>query len=206
VKPLITVHVSTQHSWHAGEEQARLLIEGLSARGHRSVIMARRGGALAARMQAAGFEVFEFAGSGRGPQAIWQVRRALEQLRPDVIHFHDTDALSGAGLGAWRLPIGARIAARRVDVPVQSVWRYRHLTDRVIAVSQAVADVCRTVGLVGRKVQVVHDGGDPGQIRGGDRRLGLHRVITPGVPTFIILPDLGRNANGKGQVAMFLLQ
>jgi glycosyltransferase involved in cell wall biosynthesis len=172
VRPLTIVHVSTQRGWHGGEEQARLLIQGLGARGHRCLVMARRGGLFAERMKAERFEVIPQAGSGRGPQAIWKTRRALQSMQPDVVHFHDPHALSGAGLAAWRLPIAARIVARRVDFPVRSIWRYRYLADRVIAVSQAVADVCRASGLVGREVEVVYDGVDPNRARGGDRRLG----------------------------------
>jgi hypothetical protein len=134
VSTLTIAHVSTQRGWHGGEEQARLLCEGLRALGHQNLIFARHDGKFAQRMRAGGFEVHPLSGSGRGLRAIWQMRRAWKKLRPDVVHFHDPHALSGGGLAAYGLGIPARIMARRVDFPIRSTWRYRHLVDRVIDV------------------------------------------------------------------------
>lgn len=170
--PLTIVHVSTQRLWHGGEEQARLLIEGLRNRGHRNVVLARRGGKFAERMAGAGVEVLTTAGSGRGPLSLIKSRGLLRRLRPHVIHFHDPHALSGAGLAAWGLPISARIAARRVDFPIRSPQRYCRLSDCVIAVSHAVKDVCVASGLAPDLIRVVHDGVDPARGRSGDRQRG----------------------------------
>ena len=172
MKRLTTIHVSTQRGWHGGEGQARLLVRGLTARGHRCVIFARDGGAFVERMGSEGFEVERIAGSGRGIRAMLHTRRLLRALRPDVIHFHDPHALSGAGLAAWRLPIAARIASRRVDFPIRSTWRYLHLADRIICVSQAVADVCLGCGLDASQVRLVHSGVEPARGRSGDRQRG----------------------------------
>ena len=106
-------------------------------------------------------------------------RRLLRALRPDVIHFHDPHALSGAGLAAWRLPIAARIASRRVDFPIRSTWRYRHLADRIICVSQAVADVCLGCGLDASQVRLVHSGVEPARGRSGDRERGRRALGLP---------------------------
>jgi glycosyltransferase involved in cell wall biosynthesis len=173
---LTIVHVSTQRGWRGGEEQARLLVQGLVMRGHRCVALARSGGAFAGKMNASGCEVFEFAGNGRGLRALWLMRSRLREIKPDVIHFHDPHAISSAGLAAWRLPIRARIAARRVDFPIRSTWRYRWLTDRVIAVSNAVAKVCQNCGLDPAKLRVVHDGVDPSRGRSGDRQRGRRNL------------------------------
>ncbi len=175
LRSLTIVHVSTERGWHGGEEQARLLIRGLAACGHRSLIISRRAGAFAERLERDGFQVMQTTGSGRGPKNVLHTRRWLRELRPDVVHFHDSHALSGAGFAAWRLPIPARIAARRVDFPIRSAWRYRRFADRVIAVSHAVADVCRNSGLDSSLVRVVHDGVDPARARSGNRARGATR-------------------------------
>ena len=176
---LSIAHVSTQRGWHGGEEQARLLCEGLRKRGHRNLIFARHDGKFAERMQADGFDVHRLAGSGRGLRAIWQMRRAWKSLRPAVIHFHDPHALSGGGLAAYGLGIPARVMARRVDFPIRSPWRYRHLVDRVIAVSSAVADVCRKSGVPNEKIRVVLDGVDPLRAQSGDRKRGRTSLNVP---------------------------
>lgn len=169
---LTIAHVSTQRGWHGGEEQARLLCEGLRKRGHRNLIFARHDGQFAERMLTDGFDVHRLSGSGRGLAAIWQMRRAWKAVRPDVVHFHDPHALSGGGLAAYGLSIPARIVARRVDFPIRSTWRYRHLVDRVIAVSNAVANVCRTSGVAADRIRVVLDGVDPQRAHSGDRARG----------------------------------
>ncbi len=97
--------VSTQRRWHGGEEQARLLAVGLRQRGWRCVIFARRGGDFAERMAAEGFETVAFAGGGRSPAALWQIRRALRRLRPDVLHYNDSHAMTAAGLAALGLHV-----------------------------------------------------------------------------------------------------
>lgn len=169
---LSIAHVSTQRGWHGGEEQARLLCEGLRKRGHRNLIFAKHDGRFAERMRADGFDVYSLSGSGRGLTAIWQMRRAWKRLRPDVVHFHDPHALSGGGMAAWALGIPARIVARRVDFPIRSTWRYRHLVDRVIAVSSAVAEICRRSGVPEDKIRIILDGVDPRRAQSGDRTRG----------------------------------
>jgi L-malate glycosyltransferase len=163
---------STQRGWHGGEEQARLLAIGLRQRGHRCVFLARRDGALAQRMAAEGFEVFPFTGGGRSPLALWQIRRHLRQIKPDVLHGNDSHALVGAGLAAWGLHIPAKIAARRVDFPLRSSRSYRWFSHRVVCVSRAVAEVCRTGGIPAEMLRVVHDGVDPARVRSGNRERG----------------------------------
>jgi glycosyltransferase involved in cell wall biosynthesis len=164
--------VSTQRRWHGGEEQARLLLDGLRRRGCRCVVLARRGGVFAERMTTEGFEVIAFAGGGRNPAAIWQIRRALRQVRPDVLHYNDSHAIVAAGLAALGLQAPAKIAARRVDFPLRSPRVYRLFCDRVVCVSHAVARVCREGGVPERMLRVVHDGVDPSAVAAGDRRRG----------------------------------
>jgi glycosyltransferase involved in cell wall biosynthesis len=164
--------VSTQRHWHGGEEQARLLAVGLRRRGCRCVVLARRGGAFAAAMEAEGFDVSKFAGNGRNPAALWQMRRALRRLRPDVLHYNDSHAIQGAGMASLGMRVPARIAARRVDFPLRSARPYRWFCDRVVCVSQAVRRVCRDGGLPETMLRVVHDGVDPGRVARGDRQRG----------------------------------
>jgi L-malate glycosyltransferase len=164
--------VSTQRRWHGGEEQARLLLDGLRRRGCRCVVLARRDGAFADRMKQEGFEVVAFMGGGRNPLAFWQIRRALRGIRPDVLHYNDSHAIVAAGVATLGVYLPARIAARRVDFPLRSPRPYRLFCDRVICVSRAVQHVCRQGGLPESMLRVVHDGVDPARVASGDRRRG----------------------------------
>jgi len=201
-RSLTVVHVSTQRGWHGGEQQAALLVRGLRERGQRSIVFARRGGAFSGRLAAEGFEVTPFGGSGRNPGAVWQMRRRLRAILPDVIHFHDSHALTAGGLAAWRLPIAARVAARRVVFPIRSAWRFNWFADRVIAVSQSVAEVCRASGVEPRRIRVVHDGVDPSRARSGDRARGRQSLsLDDATPLVLCVASL---SEAKGHT--FLLQ
>jgi len=169
---LSVVLVSTQRRWYGGEEQARLLAAGLRDGGHQCAILARRDGAFAQRMAAEGFPVATFSGNGRNVPSLWQIRRSLRRVRPDVLHFNDPHALSSAGLASLGLCIAARVAARRASFEIRFAARYRFLCDRVVCVSQDVARVCREGGIPSQRLRVVHDGVDPSRVRSGDRERG----------------------------------
>jgi L-malate glycosyltransferase len=189
-------HISTQRGWNGGEQQAYLLIEGLARRAHETLIVARPDGEFARRMSAAGYHVAPFSGGGRGPRAVWQIRRHLASWRPDVVHFHDAHALSGGGLAAYGLPLAARIAARKVVFPVRQGWRYTRLADRVICVSQAARDCCLAGGMPTERLRVVHDGVDPARIAAGDRNRGRSSL---GVgPAERLLLSIGSLSETKG--------
>ncbi|NIP87282.1 MAG: glycosyltransferase, partial [Planctomycetales bacterium] len=117
-RSLTVVHVSTQRTWHGGEGQAYLLMEGLRRRGYRVVVFAREAGEFARRAAAGHFEVHTFRGRGRGPQALWQMRRRLQAISPHVIHAHDGHAVTCSGLASLGLGIPLRVASRRVDFPL----------------------------------------------------------------------------------------
>ena len=172
MKPLTIVHVSTQREFSGGEEQARLLADGLRQRGHCSVILARRTGAFARRMTAEGFDVLPIRGSGRLPSAIWQMRRELRQVGPHVVHCHDPHAVTSGGLAASIASVRARVASRKVVFPIRSAWRYRLFVDHVIATSGAVAAVCQAGGIEGEKITCVYDGVNPDRARSGSRARG----------------------------------
>jgi len=164
--------------------------------------MARRDGAMAERMEAEGFEVVAFSGGGRGPRAIWQMRRALRRLRPDVLHYNDPHALTAAGLASVGLGIPARIAMRHVSWPIHSPWRFRRLSDRVVCVSNAVAGVCRSAGLPPDMLRVVFECTDPQKVRAGNRRQGrLAAGVSDDRPMILVVASLNEH---KGHA--FLLE
>lgn len=199
---LSVVVVSTQRRWYGGEEQARLLARGLRDAGHRLSVLARRGGVFAERMRSEGFEVGTFSGNGRSPVGIWQIRRQLRRIRPDVLHFNDPHALSSAGLASLGLGIRARIAARRVDFAVRFAARYPRLCDRLICVSREVCRVCEESGIPLRLLCVVPDGVDASRMKLGDRRRGRRSLgLSDDQPLLLTVAKL---ADHKGH--RFLLE
>ena len=190
-RALSVVLVSTQREWYGGEEQAWLLARGLRGSGSKCSILARRDGAFSERMAREGFEVATFSGNGRSLSALWQIRRHLVRIRPDVLHYNDPHAISSAGLASLGLGIPARIAARRVDFAVRFAARYRWLCDRVVCVSLEVARVCRESGIPPHLLRVVPDGVDPSRIRSGDRQRGRRALgLSKGQPLLLTVAKL----------------
>ena len=189
-------HVSTQRGWGGGEQQASLLAQGLAERGHESLVLARRDGQFGLRMAAAGLDCAAISGGGRSLPALWQMRRHLARWRPDVVHFHDPHALSGAGLACTGLPIAVRVVSRKVAFPIRNSWRYRCLADQVICVSQAVERACLASGLPPERLRVVCDGVDPRPILAGDRARG--RSAAGALPADVLLVCVGSLTETKG--------
>jgi glycosyltransferase involved in cell wall biosynthesis len=183
--------VSTERGWGGGEQQARLLACGLRRRGHDVRLFARRGAPLAERIAAEEFPVETFAGRGISPRALWSLRRKLRAWRPHVVHSNDPHALTAAGIASLGLGTPARIASRRVVFPIRSPGRYRKLADVVIAISGAVADVCRAAGIAGDRLRVVYSGVDPARAEAGDAHRGRASLGTPpGDPMLLTVASL----------------
>ena len=170
--PLTVLHISTEPGWQGGEQQAFYLAQGLRQRGHRSVIVARKDGAFAKRMHQQYFQVHTFRRRGRGPDALWAIRRLVRALRPDILHAHDGHALSAAGIATLGLSRPLCIVSRRVVFPIRSPAKYCHLADGVIAISGAVMNACRTAGIPDGMLRLVHSGVDPDRAGGGNRARG----------------------------------
>lgn len=160
-RPLTIALVSTQRGFRGGEMQLRHLARGFQAAGERVLVYARRGGPLAERLAAEGYEVFTFAGRGHNPLDLLRIRRRLKRDRPDVLYFNDSHALSGAGLAAWGLRPGLRVAARRVAFPIRHAWKYQRLCDVVLANCHATVEICAAGRIPRSQIRVVHDGVPP---------------------------------------------
>jgi glycosyltransferase involved in cell wall biosynthesis len=151
-------------------------------------------------MNEAGFEVTPFSGWGLSPPCWWHIRRHLRRWCPDVLHYNDAHALLGAGVAAAGLKIPARIAARRVLFPVRRTLPYRLFADRVVCVSQAVADVCLASGLSRELLRVVCDGVDPARVASGDRQRG--RRALGAADDQLLLVTIGRLTECKGHATL----
>ena len=157
------LQVDSGREWRGGQNQVRLLCRELShAKGIEQVLVTRRTGELARRAAADGTTVHGTAWEmALDPRAWWQLRRTISAFRPDIIHAHDSHALTLAATLARRRTL---IAARRVDFHVGRFGGWRR-ADRIIAVSDAAKQVLVADGIAGDKVTVVRDGIDPEEIR-----------------------------------------
>jgi len=170
------LYLSTQQGWHGGEEQLRLLVEGMYQAGHDCRLVVRKGGEFSQRMQAAGHEVIELTGSVRGVRACWRVRKVLQEFQPDIVHTNDPHALTTVNLASkflWNSKNRpGHVASRRVLFPIRSTYKYHTWCDRVVCVSHAIAEVCRQSGIQENLLRVVHSGINPERAARGDAKRG----------------------------------
>jgi glycosyltransferase involved in cell wall biosynthesis len=176
---LIVLQADAGREWRGGQNQVRLLCrellrEDVAPRGLRVVLITGKGGELGQRAAAAGVEVREVQWvTGLDPRAIMGARAALNELRPDVVHAHDSHALSvmlaaslmaqrGQGdsqRASWKL-----VATRRVDFHIGrwSAWRRVH---HIVAISAAVRDVLIADGIPADRITIIPSGIDPDEVR-----------------------------------------
>lgn len=158
------LHVDAGREWRGGQNQVRLLTRELSRMPHLELrLVTRSASRLAERAREAGVAVDGIPwGMGLDPRAWWFLRSGIRRFRPDIVHAHDSHALTlvRAASGAAR----TLVAHRRVDFHIRprSAWFGAHA---VIAVSQAVRQVLVADGIPPHRITVIPDGIDPEEIR-----------------------------------------
>lgn len=163
-RPPRVLHVDPGREWRGGQSQLRLLAAGLERRGVEQAVATRGDSRLAREVRALGVRVVPLRWeAGLDPRAVLGTAREAPDW--EVVHAHGSHALQ-ASLLALGLAGGAvrLVAARRQVFPLRSpsVWRR---ADVVVAVSRPVRDVLVAGGLEPRRVRVVHDGVDAGELR-----------------------------------------
>lgn len=156
------LQVDSGREWRGGQNQVRLLCRELAREpGVEQRLLTNRGSELARRATRDGTPVAEAAWDiGLDPRAWWRLRRTVASFKPDIIHAHDSHALTLA-VGARA---GALVATRRVDFHVGrfSGWR---AADRIVAISDAVKQILVADGLPAMDIAVVPSGIDPTEVR-----------------------------------------
>jgi len=141
------LHIDSGREKRGGQWQVLRLIEGLRAKGHDNVLLARRHSPLFEEAQRRGIEVHAM----NSLSARWSSRGAA------VTHAHDARSHTTAAMAApARL-----VVSRRVAFPVQrnffSRWKYRRPA-HFIAVSEFVRQALLTAGIAPSRVSIVYDG------------------------------------------------
>jgi len=163
--PLTICHFDAERKFSGGELQVFLLMRGLRARGHRSILVAPGDSIAAGRAREEGFELR--ASSMRSSLDLLSLASsttALRELRPDLVHLHTARAAWLGGLAARRAGIPA-IVTRRMDRRVKRGWRtrlvYERLTQRTAAISDSVASALLQGGVPRERIVVIRSSIDP---------------------------------------------
>ncbi len=160
---LTVLHVDTERGWRGGQRQVYWLAMHMRDLGHRPTVVAREGEALAQRLVDQGIQVLpvrpvtEF-----DPFVAMRMRHVIRRDGVQLVHAHAGHAVALAALAARGTP-ARMIVTRRVNLPLRANigtrWKYAR-ADRIIAVSEAVAETLRSGGWPPDRVDVIPSGVD----------------------------------------------
>ncbi len=137
------LQINTEKTWRGGEKQTLLTAKALQELGHKVVILCRKGHPLACKAQAQHIQCREVAGSLQA-----MVFLALYGASFDILHVQTAKAQSCAVLTKpfhrTRIVYTRRVNFRPRGWPARFKFRY---TDKVVAISQAIAQVLHDFGI-----------------------------------------------------------
>src|SRR5205814_6166871 len=131
------LQVDSGRKWRGGQNQAWVLSRELSrVTGLEQILVTRQGSELARRVSEDGVTVRGTAWEiGLDPRAWWHLRRTIAAFQPDVIHVHDSHALTLAATVALGRTL---VATRRVDFHVGRDRKSTRLNSSHLGISYAV--------------------------------------------------------------------
>ncbi|MBK7874483.1 MAG: glycosyltransferase family 4 protein [Planctomycetes bacterium] len=188
---LTILHVDAEKGFSGGEVQVFLLMEGLRARGHRSILAAPPGSQALERAVASGFDVEPVRMSSElDLTAVSRLQKAIRERRPDLVHLHTGRATWLGGLAA-RLAHVPAITTRRMDRRVKKNWRtrlvYGTLVRRAVAISTPVKQCLLDGGVDPAKVDLVFSAVDPDALRPSYPRELVRANLATGADELVLL-------------------
>lgn len=184
-------HIDAEQGFSGGEAQVFLLIEGLRALGHESVVVCPPGSRSDAEAQRRGIPVLGVPMSNDlDVGAISELRQALLRCRPDLVHLHTGRATWLGGLAARTLSLPA-ITTRRMDKRIRRGWRqritYGPLVARTVAISQSVRDALLASGVAPEKIHLIHDAVDARAVEPSRERARTRSALEAGEGSVVVL-------------------
>lgn len=158
------LHVETGLHLYGGAQQVAFLLGGLAQRGVENLLACPPDAAIGQHFAGSAVTVLKVRCGGDADLGfLFRLRRVLREHRPDLVHLHSRRGADVLGALAARLEDTPVVLSRRVDNPESRTWagiKYR-LHDRVIAISQGIADVLAAEGVSSDKLRVVRSSLDP---------------------------------------------
>lgn len=155
---LKVVHVETGQHLYGGAQQVAYLLAGLAQRGIDNVLVCPPGAAIGRHFANSAVRVIELPCSGDADIAfIPRLASLIKRERPQLVHLHSRRGADVLGGIAAKIAGVSAVLSRRVDNTEPALWarlKYR-LYQRVICISEGIADVLRAEGVDASRVRVV---------------------------------------------------
>lgn len=200
------LHVTSEDNWRGGENQIRLLIEGMSSKGWRSIVACPRGSALATWAAAHNVQHVAWRSSNDlDLLAAWNLRKILCKISPTIIATHSSRAHSMALLAKGKRNTASLFVYRRTNFPIRKTfanqWKFHNLKiSGFIAISAAIARSLCNFGIEDQKIRTIKSAVDLQpfqQLARGDCRTAILKSLNiAGEP--LLIGFAGRIEHSKG--------
>jgi len=159
------LHILAERGYSGGEDQLAYVLEGLRRAGHENALMLQPGAAFAETARRLEIPVHELRmRNDLHLGAILRLRRVLKRVPVHLVHLADSRAHKLAGWAVFGRRRPPMVVTRRMDYPLRRGLLTRRLygrvVDDVVAVSEAVAQEVRSIGVKPEQVHVIPDGVD----------------------------------------------
>jgi glycosyltransferase involved in cell wall biosynthesis len=207
--PLQIAHVTGESGFSGGEVQLFLLMEGMRARGHTSVLVCPPDSRAEREALQRGFAVERVA--MRNDLSLGAARRiaaALRRRSPALVHCHTGRANWLGGLAArWSdtPALSTRRMDRRVKRGLRTRWLYGNLLRRVAAISPAVERRLLDAGVAPERIRVIWSAVDSAALRPSAPREVLRERFRaqPDTPCLLVAANLVRRKGVDVLLAAF---
>lgn len=163
------LHVETGRNLYGGAQQVLWLIDGLAKHGVRSVLVCSKGSAISQIAQEQGLRIIAIPCAGDLDLRFgWRLKGLIEQEQPDLVHCHSRRGADLLGGRAARHAGVPAVVSRRVDnhEPARlAQLRYRPYR-KIIAISEAIAEVLRADGVAAERITVIRSAVDAARFAG----------------------------------------
>lgn len=160
------LHLETALEWRGGQQQIAYLVRGLVQNSIPTTLLCPPNSELYRRFVQQKLPVQAFNPRHHlNVAAAVRIARFIKERQFDILHAHSSHALSLGLLVKLMVPSLKLVVSRRVDFSVKKrivgVFQYNnHLLDRIICISQNIANVLRKDGVDESKLTIIHSGID----------------------------------------------
>ncbi len=161
------LHISTPTSWRGGEQQIAWLMKELRTKNVDQFLFCPTNSVMSNYAKQERFKFFEFSKTfAYSPFTAWRLKNICIKNKIDLIHIHDSRALTVATLTATlfnhKTPV---VISRRVDFPLKerafTLWKYNHwAVTKILCVSAKIKEIIAPAIQDKSKLEVVYDGID----------------------------------------------
>lgn len=199
------LHIMTEKTWGGGENQVRLLLNGLKTHGSVKSFVAIETQSAARQKLADHAELIPVRmRNGLDPIAAFHLARFCRSKDVQIIDAHSSKAHSLGLFVKSLVPSVKLVVHRRVETHpnvLAAVLKYRSpRIARYVAISQAIADDLRHIGIAPQLISIVRSAVDPSAYQNADKMKARSQLDIP--PEAILISNAAQLSPKKGQACL----